>query len=358
METNPKPSLQERVRQAAESALKQNGSVGPIELFNHMGFLQWVHVEGWRKGHEYYRNLEQHIQVGPEKFQKSLHYFQEWVAERGLRPVEASYTRRSPGGIQELQVTIDGNPEREKFYRTHYAPGELPPKKASRLAQKLKEAPEMVVFIKVSDEGNCSECKAELDRGDFLLMEKGEPLCMRCADMDHLVFLPSGDTALTRRSRKYSPLSAVVVKFNRARKRYERQGLLVTEEALRRAEAECLADAPERAVARARAAVLRSKEDEEFITELAQAIKEQYPGCPPDEARQIAEHAGLRSSGRVGRSAAGRELDPKAVQLAVVAHIRHAHTKYDKLLMEGAERLDARAIVREDIDRVLARWKQ
>jgi hypothetical protein len=50
--------------------------------------------------------------------------------------------------------------------------------------------------------------------------------------MDHLVFLPSGDAALTRRAKANSRLSAVVVRFSRAGKRYERQGILVEEHAL------------------------------------------------------------------------------------------------------------------------------
>ena len=66
------------------------------------------------------------------------------------------------------------------------------------------------------------------------------------ADLDHLAFLAPGDTALTRRARKYSTLSAVVLKWSRARKRYERQGLLVEEAALQRADAECLNDAEAR----------------------------------------------------------------------------------------------------------------
>jgi len=49
--------------------------------------------------------------------------------------------------------------------------------------------------------------------------------------------------ALTRRARKHSLLSAVVLKWSRARKHYERQGLLVEETALELAEDECLADA-------------------------------------------------------------------------------------------------------------------
>ena len=349
-------NLQERVERAAEAALKRTGSVGPLELFQEMRLLQSVHVEGWRKGNEYYPVLQPCIQVGPEKFQKTLHHFQEWVKQRGLRPIEAAYTRRGPGGVEELRVTENGDPEWEKFYRTHYAPADLTEKKTARLAAKLTRPPELVVFEKVSEEGNCSECNAELSRGDYLLMEKSQPLCLVCADLDQLVFLPAGDTALSRRARKHSALAAVVVRFNRPRKRYERQGLLVTEAALARAEDECAADAPARAEARARAAVARAAEDCEFVAALAQAIAQRYPGCSADDARRIAEHTGRRSSGRVGRSAAGRALDGAAVDLAVIAHIRHVHTNYDELLMRGTARLDARVLIREKIDAVLAKW--
>lgn len=41
----------------------------------------------------------------------------------------------------------------------------------------------------------------------------------------------------------------------------------------------------------------------------------------------------MRGSGRVGRSAAGRILDPDAVSLAVAASVRHADTDYDALLV-------------------------
>src|SRR5215510_12791615 len=85
---------------------------------------------------------------------------------------------------------------------------------------------EIVVFS-IINPSVCSDCGAELGRGSFLRMEKQKPLCLECADLDHLVFLSSGDVALTRRSRKYSNLSAVVVKFSLSRRRYERQGLIV-----------------------------------------------------------------------------------------------------------------------------------
>jgi hypothetical protein len=96
-----------------------------------------------------------------------------------------------------------------------------------------KSGTDIVIFSILRD-SKCSECGVELWKGSFLKMEKDRPLCLECADLDHLVFLPSGDTALTRRSRKYSLLSAVVVRFSRSRGRYERQGLLLESEALER----------------------------------------------------------------------------------------------------------------------------
>ena len=96
-------NFQERVEHAAKAALKRDGSVGPLELFQEMRLLQPVHVEGWRKGNEHYRVLQQWIQAGPEKFQRAVWHFQEWAKQRGLRPIEAAYTRRGPGGIEKLQ---------------------------------------------------------------------------------------------------------------------------------------------------------------------------------------------------------------------------------------------------------------
>src|SRR5438309_1235883 len=109
-------NFQERVTRAAEAVLKQSGSVGPLELFMEMRLLQAVHFEGWRNANEHYRVLEQWIQVGPEKFQKTIQYFEQWVRERGLRPIEANYVRRSPRGVEQLRVTESGDPEVEKFY--------------------------------------------------------------------------------------------------------------------------------------------------------------------------------------------------------------------------------------------------
>jgi hypothetical protein len=181
--------------------------------------------------------------------------------------------------------------------------------------------------------------------------------CLTCADLDHLTFLPPGDATLTRRARKYSTLAAVVLKWSRARKQYERQGLLVEEQALERAEAECLNDAEARARRRAREAERRAELDVEFVTRFAARIRQLYPGCPAERPEHIASHACQKYSGRVGRSAAAKRLDEEAVRLAVVAHVRHDETHYDELLVRGVERRDARDRVREDVDRVLSAWR-
>jgi hypothetical protein len=150
----------------------------------------------------------------------------------------------------------------------------------------------------------------------------------------------------------------VVVRFSRARKHYERQGVLVEESALEQAEAECSADARQRSVQRERAEIYRDKQDQVLAMRMAESIRQMFPGCPPEEARAIAAHTSVRSSGRVGRTASGRALEDEALRAAVVASIRHRHTKSDRLLMKGVDRMDARDTVRDDIDRVLESWRR
>ncbi len=149
---------------------------------------------------------------------------------------------------------------------------------------------------------------------------------------------------------------AVVVRFDRRRGRYERQGVLVEEEALARAEARCLADAEARRRRRARDAGRRAVEDERFVADFAAEVRRLFPGCPGERARAIAAHAGARGSGRVGRSAAGRALSEEAVTSAVVASVRHMDTPYDRLIMSGVPRREARERIAEDVREVVRGW--
>ena len=200
----------------------------------------------------------------------------------------------------------------------------------------------------------CASCG---DTGDFLRMDKAGALCLDCADLGHLEFLPSGDAALTRRATKASRLSAVVVRWSTRRNRYERQGILAEAAAIEQAAQECLSDADVRARRREREQSRRADQDVRFRSEFAVAICEQFPGCPVDRAEAIALHAAARGSGRVGRSAAGQALDRDAVRLAVVASVRHVDTDYDSLLMSGVDRESARAQVHQRVDDVVNAWR-
>jgi hypothetical protein len=213
-----------------------------------------------------------------------------------------------------------------------------------------------LVVVSALGDWSCAECGD--DGRELLTMTDAGPLCLRCADLDHLIFLPRGDAALTRRARKANGLSAVVVRFSRARRRYERQGVLVEAEALERAEAQCLADADARARRRIRERARREAQDTELEAALADEIVALFPACPHERATEIARHTAVRGSGRVGRSAAGRALELEAVELAVVAAVRHAETRYDELLMSGVDRDEARLRVRSDVDRVLDAWRR
>jgi len=227
------------------------------------------------------------------------------------------------------------------------------------VSQKKTNPNELTVFI-TSRASKCDECGENLGKGAWITLQGSDKkaACLSCADLDHLVFLPSGDMALTRRSRKYSKLSAVVVKWSRARKRYERQGLLVENEAIEQAEIECKADTQQRELRRALAAVRRAELDEEYIDRFAIRVRELYPACPAGREKVVAEHACRKYSGRVGRSAAAKELDENAVRLAVTAHIRHQETDYDELLFEGLDRSQARERVRDLVAGVLERWQK
>ncbi|MCB5166786.1 DUF2293 domain-containing protein [Streptomyces bambusae] len=192
----------------------------------------------------------------------------------------------------------------------------------------------------------------------MLVREDGVPRCLHCVDLGHLVYLPRGNAALTRRAREGSSLYAVVVRYEKRRRRHERQGLLVEEEALARAEVRCLADAEARARRRERDRVLREASDARFTAAFAAEIRRLFPGIPPERALAVAAHASVRGSGRVGRTAAGRALDEDAVSVAVRASVRHVDTEYDALLMAGVPRHRARARLAPRIEAILAAWRR
>ena len=341
-----------------DRVLAKSSTVGLLDILTAAGFVHWSHVEQWRRGNPAYEYILEHVQCGAAKRRQVIAVFLEVAAAKGLTLLEAAPTRRTPAGLVSLKYTADGDPAVAALYNRHFARAGLTEKQWARTREKVAKADDLVALVAVARDIVCTECGAAVEPGDFMTMEGGRPLCLACSDMDHLEFLPSGDVALTRRAKKYSPLSAVVLRFNRSRKRYERQGLLVTPDALTRAEDECIADAGERAARRQAAAAARGVVDRRFAAAFCKVIHSEFPACPTEAATAIAAHASVRGSGRVGRSAAGQSLDPQAVRAAVIAHIRHVHTDYDALLMQGVARRAARDRIQARVQEVVDTWSR
>jgi hypothetical protein len=233
--------LVERVTMNAEAALADHQYASFIDVLTGMGLLH--NVQAWHNGRVQY--LDEMVQGSVEKLRQVIQIFQQWAAARGLKredlPPHASFIPRPP-----KYHTASQFPELEPVFRLHFVSPQLAEKKLEKLRERVNAAAPPTVFsiVKAS---KCSQCNEELWKGDLLTMQANQPLCMECADLDHLVFLGSGDAALTRRATKHSSLWAVVVRFSRSRGRYERQGVLVQPKALEKAKEECLADADLRA---------------------------------------------------------------------------------------------------------------
>jgi len=337
------------VATAAGQALARQKFVTPVDVCLGIGWLNSSNVDSWRHGRV--PSLEYFLPVQDDKLTQFLEYLRRWADTEGLERGEADYVSATRDR-RPLRFTSHAASEAERAWRTRWIPAGLPATTRERIAQRQDKPPDLVVVWPVKD-WTCAQCGGT---GDLLMMDDAGPLCLTCADLDHLIFLGAGDAALTRRAKKASGLSAVVVRWSRSRRRYERQGILVEEPALEQAEQQCLADEDARMRRRERGRERRAHEDLELQARMTAEITRLYPRCPPDRAEAIARHTALRGSGRVGRSAAGRALDEQALTLAVVASVRHQDTDYDSLLMSGIPRDEARDRIRPAIDRILAAW--
>lgn len=335
---------------AAQELLDRQHAVAPLDVLEAIGWVPSSAAERWRRGQA--GCLAEVAAVGAGRLVDMLTILHRWAGDQGLRSAEITYVT-STRDRALLRLTADGDPVAERAFNTQWTAPELSDTARERLVERRSKPPDLVVVSAVR-QWSCGECD---DTGELLIMEGAQTLCLGCADMDHLVFLAAGDAAMTRRAKKASTLSAVVVRFNRSRKRYDRQGILVERAALEAAESQCLGDADARERRRVRDGERRVGQDATLAARMAEEIVRLFPGCPPPRAAAIAAHASVRGSGRVGRSAAGRALADEALLRAVVASVRHEDTGYDRLLMSGVARMDAREQIRADIDRVLNAWR-
>lgn len=227
---NPR-GLEERVAKAAEAALEHQKYVRPVDVLVGIGWLPQSNVDLWRQGRVPY--LEGGIPVSPDKLSTAMHLFRRWAEDHGLKPNETAYVART-ADRRPLRFSASGRDDVERLYRTHWVSPELSDKKREQLAQRQSQPPDLVVISPRRD-WTCTKCQAT---GELLLMEDAGPVCMACAGLGHLEFLPAGNPTVTRRAREASKLSAVVVQWSRTRKRYERQGILAERDAIEKVCAE------------------------------------------------------------------------------------------------------------------------
>lgn len=101
-----------------------------------------------------------------------------------------------------------------------------------------------------------------------------------------------------------------------------------------------------------RAAV--EKRDAASLDAAATELEDQFPEMPEKEKALVLKHGFRKYSRRVGRS--GTIPLSRKVLLAVIAHVRHRHTRYDTLLASGVERTAARKAVNRKIENILQDW--
>jgi hypothetical protein len=214
-------ALPERVVKAAEAALAAQGHVSPIDVLVGIGWLDMSAVERWRRGQ--IDCLERTLQTSLPRILEALKLLQSWATGSGLSASPTHYVARSPQR-QMLRFSRNEDPAIEALYRTHWVSPELSEKKRQRLAEKASRAPDLVVIQPLNREWTCHRCGGT---GNLLIMEDAGPACLCCVGLDDLEFLPAGNALLSRRVKAKSRRCAVVVRFSRSRRRYERQGLLV-----------------------------------------------------------------------------------------------------------------------------------
>lgn len=226
--------IEARVRRVAEQALAEQHYVRPIDVLLGLGWLAPSHLDRWRQGRVPY--LEQEVQAGLGKVSTAMTEFHRWARENGLTPAETTYLARTRDRRQ-LRFSASADPSIEQAYRTVWVWPELSERKRERVVERLNRPPDLVVISAIKP-WTCTKCRGEFGAGAILLTEDAGPHCMDCADLGRLEYLPAGDAALTRRATKLSGVSAVVVRWSRSRRRYERQGILAEPEAIEQAEAE------------------------------------------------------------------------------------------------------------------------
>ncbi|KAJ5712101.1 hypothetical protein N7488_006257 [Penicillium malachiteum] len=164
---------------------------------------------------------------------------------------------------------------------------------------------------------------------------------------ENYVFVPKGNVYITRHCRTITKESNRVVYLVYAKSGKRTRGIRVPEEVHAK-----VCDM-ENLTAKTRADATEAR-DVKATSRNRVLLREEYPFMPAQSLKTILDHAFLKGSRRVGRTT--MVSDERKAELAVEAHIRHAHTPYDELLDSGTRRDKARKMVWSTIKRIKKLW--
>jgi len=177
-------------------------------------------------------------------------------------------------------------------------------------------------------------------------------------------FLPAGDAGMTRRAKQ---MSEIVLIAREWRGGYPRiTGIWSPADVLKAAKEIQQASAERRQKDRER------RQNRDF-NKARKEIRLQFPSIPAFDLEAVVRRAFTIGNGTVGRAGA---LDlSEQCRMAVVAHVRHTHTAYDRLMSQGRpdrsmyfdyedymwakdeHRSECRRAVSDDIRNVLEGWE-
>ncbi len=255
-----------RVIEAAERILDRQGRISTLDLLLALGYLRASHIRDWKRG--MLPHLEQAASADPESWARAIEIFHVWAEDRGLTRTLADYPAMNRSGVRYLRFTEAGERVIEEMYRTAYI-SPLGPRAMD------EEPPEMIVYSSIR-ESQCERCAAAMPAGSFFFLKRKQLLCLRCAGLDDLVFVPAGNARLTRNARQLSQRYAIVLRYSRGLERYERKGLLVEPHTVDR------------------------------VYLISTAILKLFPDCPPEDALEIASEF-----------APGQSIDEDSLRFAV-----------------------------------------
>lgn len=224
--------IRARVHRVAEQMLAQQQYVRPIDVLLGLGWLAPSHVDRWRQGRVPY--LEPEVQAGAGKVSTAMLELRRWARASGLTRSETAYVARTRDR-RRLRFSASGDPKVERVPDALGLAGAVRPQAgAPRRATEPTTRPggdrrkQAVDLHQVRSRVRCR-------RGPH---DGGRRRAMPGLRRPRSPRVPAGRRCGAHPPGQEAERSAVVVRWSRSRKRYERQGILAEPGAIERAEAE------------------------------------------------------------------------------------------------------------------------